>query len=161
MFYRAFPIKKDSPSRKWFVDEMGIEIVKNKYSNYPKHGFILNRWGEYEVAKIETFWFDFGGMLHKDTPIVKEIVDGVVIEIFVTHIETLLEALDSVRLNDHNYWQCSNRFHSYIFSRENRDKIKTAFTSKARLYEEMIEGFSKHLNDVISKSNNIISLKKY
>lgn len=161
MFYHAVPIKKDSPSRNWFVDEIGLELVKEKYSNYPKRGFTVNRWCEYKVTKINTFWFDFGGMIHTETPKVQETIDGATVEILVTHIPTLLEALDSERLNDPNYWQCANRFNNYIFSHRIRDMIKTAFTAKAKLYEEMIEGFNKHIDDVISKSNNLMSMKKY
>lgn len=156
IFYRIEPKDPMSPSRRWFVDEVGEKLVKELYSNY--NG--TNRLDDFNYAETKEIWFDFGGMMRMNTPKVFEMYENVKFELHVTHVATLLEALKSPR-HSHNNWQCGTRFNSYVFSLETRDKLIELFTKKFELYQEMIEGFDKEMDETIKNSKHLIGMKKY
>jgi hypothetical protein len=162
-FYTVEPIDSLSYSRRWYVDDIGLEIVKDKYVNYNKDPLhVVNRWNEFKVEEANTVLFDFGGMLRIGTPIIRELVFDTQFELMVTHIPILLEALDSERLLFPKYWKCGTRFYSYIFSLEVKDKLKKLFKKKKDLYNEMIEGFNKEMDKVVEQTNGkVITLKPY
>lgn len=161
-FYLIKPKDESSHSRKWFVDEFGLEKVKAKYTAYNKHpDNIINRWPEFDADITDKIWFDFGGMLRVGTPNVKEVVCGATFELIVTHIPIFIHALKSKDHMSGDYWQCGGRWHNYVFGKKVRDKLITKFTAKEKLYNEMIEGFNKEMDDVISKNDKVISLQKY
>ena len=162
IFYLVKPKDSQSPSRKWFVDEFGLEKVRDKYTNYSKRPCVItNRWSEFEATQTKHIWFDFGGMLRVGTPSVKEVIYGVEFEVIVTHIPTFIEALSSPNHSSGDFWQCSCRWHNYVFDKTVRDKLIHEFTSKQKLYDEMIEGYNKAMDNAIARSNNVISAKKY
>jgi hypothetical protein len=164
-FYTVVPKSKESYSRRWFVDEVGVKLVEKKYTNYEKvPGQPVNRWGEFKIEPTDKVWFDFGGMMHKNTPVVKETLHGVEFSMPVTHVDFFLEALDNPELNDPSYWQCPMRFWCAVFSPETKSELKKIFTEKSKLYEEMIEGFNKDMDDALEagrKAGRIIGMKKY
>ena len=161
-FYLVQPTNKYSPSRHWFVDEVGLVKVKNKYTKYGRDpNNTIDRWSDFEAKVTNKVWFDFGDMLRVNTPSVKEIMYGTTFELFVTHIPSFLEALKSPHHMDEEYWQCSGRYHNYVFSEKVRDSLMEKFSLKEKLYNEMIEGFNKEMDDVIAKSNHVVSINKY
>lgn len=164
-FYTIVPKNEQSFSRRWFVDEVGLQYVKNHYTNYPKDpSNPINRWDEFKSELTDAVWFDFGGMMHKNTPHIKEVMDGVTFEIPVTHIEYLLAALSTKELDDKKHWRCSTRFWNYVFTQKTKNKLKKIFTEKSKLYQEMIEGFNKDMDRALEegrKAGKIIGMKKY
>src|SRR5271165_7011428 len=93
IFYRIVPKDPMSPSRRWFVDESGEELVRELYTNY--NG--TNRVDDFKYDETKEVWFDFGGMMRMNTPKVIEMIDDVKFELYVTHVAILLEALKSPR----------------------------------------------------------------
>jgi len=162
-FYKVTPINEFSGSRRWFVDEIGLQVVKDKYTNYNKDPLhVIDRWDEFKVIPIKEILFDFGGMLRIGTPIVKETIGDTNFELMVTHIPFLLEALNSESFNYQTYWKCGTRFFSYIFSSDVKDQLKNTFSAKGKIYEEMIEGFNRDMDNAIAKSNGrVVSIKPY
>lgn len=161
-FFHITPKESLCGSRRWFVDDIGLNTVKSKYENYEKHGVVVNRWNEFTYKKVDLVWFDFGGMMHVETPVVSTKIHKTTFELLVTHVPTLIGALSSKSLMHDGYWQCATRFNSFAFSLETHEKLMECFTQKSKIYEEMIEGFNKHLDNVIASTNGRVrSIKKY
>jgi len=141
-FYTITPIDEMSPSRRWFVDDIGLELVKMKYQNYK--GF--DRWDEFKVEETNEVGFDFGGMMHVSTPNIEEELFNCKFSLPVTHLPYFMDSLiDCVK---DNVFQCSLRWWNYVFSVKVRDGLLELFNSKTELYKEMIEGFEKDKEEI-------------
>ena len=175
IFYSIKAKDKDNyNSRRWLVDSLGLRIVKNHYMTYPKdknnvdNGETINRWDEFEVKKVDTIGFDFGGMMYMGTPTIKEQVGKTLIQIPVTHIEYLIMVMKKVDVDrehkvlksDKKYVYFGTRFWNYIMSIPHKNAILKVFTKKEKLYEEMIEGLNKEM-DRVAKEVNILQMQKY
>jgi hypothetical protein len=151
--YRVQPKDKHSFSRRWFVDDVGFELVKQKYTLYGReYEEKVNRWDEFKYELVNNIWFDFGGMMHKDTPQVKEVVCGVEIDILVTHVDMLLAALSSTRLLSPTYWQCGTRYNNYIFSLDFLKELKKVFKDKEKEHQKLCTEFFDMIDSRIKKS---------
>jgi uncharacterized protein VirK/YbjX len=162
-FYEFDPIDKFCGSRRWFVDGARLDDLKSMYESYPnKDGTLTNRLSEFNIKETSLIWIDFGGMMHKDTPVIStKLNKTTTFEILVTHIPTFIRALKSERLYCDETWRCSTRFKEFMFSKETHDKLLDVFATKKELYEEMIEGFNKKMDLEIAKNPKVIALKKY
>ena len=151
-FYSIMPIDMGSPSRRWFVDDIGLDKVKGLYSNHKGR----NRLHEFKIEETKEVGFDFGGMMRVNTPIIEEVVYNCVVCLPVTHLEYFLESLET-DVKDGVY-QCGLRFWNYVFSLETRDILLNLFKSKMSIYEEMIEGYKRDLEEIY-KSGVVIKGK--
>lgn len=79
----------------------------------------------------------------------------------VTHIDYFIMSIERKEFSTETYWQCPSRFHATVFSLKFRDMAKEVFTSKQKLYEEMIEGFNKEMDDMIRNNPHVLARKNY
>lgn len=161
LFYEVKPKDKDSISRRWFVDEPGLIFVENHYRNYLDTG--RDRWDEFQYDLTKLVWIDLGGMMRIGTPDATIELDGVSFQMPITHVPEFLQATVSERLksDDNHLWGFSTRFYNYRFSQETKERLKSAFEEKAKLADEMIEGFLKDLDKATENTNRVKSTRKY
>lgn len=148
-FYFVEPKNPGSLSRRWIVDDVGLEKVKDHYQNYKKDPTNpYNRWGNFGYKVINEINLDFGGMMFMDTPDITEKIDGTTINIPVTHLSIFLNVALSFNMYDkkRDFW-CFRMWHFVVgISKETRNKLYKKFKSKEHLYQEMAEGLKKHID---------------
>ena len=156
-FFFIQPKDKSSFSRRWFVDDVGLEIVKQNYSFYGREGEEkIDRWDDFKCEPTDTIWFDFGGMMYANTTNIKEIVCGIKVDIMITHTEVLLGALLSNKLLSPTYWKCATRYNTHIYSLDFHKELKRVFKEKEKQHEKLCKEFYDMVDLRIKKSKEII-----
>jgi hypothetical protein len=161
-FYEIKPKDKESISRRWFVDESGLISTENHYRNYLATG--RDRWDEFQYDLTKKVWIDLGGMMKIGTPEATIEIDGTSFSMPITHVPEFLQATVSERIKSHfdeHLWGFSTRFYNYRFCQETKNRLKSAFQEKAKLADEMIEGFLKDLDRTVENNPHVRSTKKY
>lgn len=144
------PVDLSSPSHRWLVDEDGLEVVKNHYSNYPKDpNNPIDRWHEFKVEQINYFNIDFGGIYHTVEPHFSQKIYGIEFEGCVTHIPIFIEALDDKFF--HQRWKVW-RFNMWnifvVLSRKTRNHIKKVFESKKSDWKLLLKNYDNSLRNI-------------
>lgn len=122
-FYSVVPAPH-SFSRRWCVDDVGLEVVRQRYARYPKGDGHIDRWHEFTVGDAPEIRIDFGGMVLTDEPVSSFSLHGSTFNVLVSHIPHLCEALETPRGNDPQHvWDIGTRFWMYVFSVDTAQQI--------------------------------------
>lgn len=150
-FYSVEPAPH-SFSRRWCVDDAGLEVVRQRYTQYPKDGGHIDRWHEFTVEEAPKVRIDFGGMMRMDEPVSSFSLYGTAFSIMVSHLPYLCEALETPR-DDDLLWNIGTRFWVYVFSRETVQQmlplvkaLETETVEQRRLAEEQMQQMLAEVN---------------
>ncbi len=164
-FHFISPLELYSPSRRWITDDIGFKVVENMYVNYPK-GY--NKWTEFQNRVIRKFSVDFGGIMSMDEPVISLKIGKNSLEMKVTHLPLLVEALNTKR------YAKDEPGHGIIWSfgmfprlatawhQSTRDLVLAKAEVLAKNCDEMIEGCNRDFDDKIAQANRdrIVVLSK-
>lgn len=156
-FYFIHPIELYSPSRRWITDDVGLQVVQNMYTHYPK-GF--NKWPEFDHRVVSEFSVDFGGIMSMDEPIIHLKVEDTTLNMQVTHLPLLIDALTDARAakNEPGFgevWSFS-MFPKIgtAWHKSTRDVVLAKANELLSNCEEMIEGCNRDFDEKIKQVNH-------
>jgi len=139
-YYYIQPKDENSYSKRWHVDEDGLEHIKDHYENYTrKTELTIDRWEEFKYKEIDEIYFDFGGSMHGEMPNAEVKIDGIRFGCPCSHYVDLISFIASKNkpVQVYNIW-----VRSYCFNIETRSKIVAAFAAGTHQFDKDLARFN-------------------